>query len=202
MKPRMVVGLALLLLTGCDDSKTPLSNPQDSKPDEKLAGVWRFRGENGEVGYYHIGQAGEKLPQGVMRVVGVMHREGKIEPPSELLMFPTTLDGKTYLNITSGKEGQVKLIEEKGWKAVDAYFIFKYKVEGNELLVWVIDGDAKKRAIESGKIKGVIEKKKFATTVKFTDTTENMARFVAQAGDTLYPNKPIRLERIEGAGKK
>ena len=31
-------------------------------------------------------------------------------------------------------------LEKKGWKAVDSYFIFKYKVEGDKLLVWVMDG--------------------------------------------------------------
>ena len=200
MRSRMVMGLVTcLLLVGCDDSKTPLSDPAASKPDERLVGVWRFQGEHGQVTYYHIGHVGEKLPEGVMGVVGVTHREKKMERPFELLLFPTTLDGKTYLNVTGGKEEQIKLIEEKGWKAVDSYFIFKYKVEGDKLLVWVMDGDAKKGAIESGKIKGVIEKNKPA---KFTDTTENLARFVAQPGDTLFPNQPIRLGRVKEAGKK
>jgi hypothetical protein len=190
----IVIPVVCLSLTGCDDSKTPLSDPQTSKPDGRLDGVWRLRGEDGQVTYYHIGRADEKLPQGVMRAVGVTHRERRVEPPAEFLMFPTVLGNKTYLNMTEGKEQQTKLIEEKGWKAVDSYLIFKYQVDGDKLLVWVMDGDAKKRAIEGGKIKGVIEQNKPA---KFTDTTENLARFVSEAGNELFPNEPVRLERIK-----
>jgi hypothetical protein len=200
MIPRTFLGLVVgLLLAGCDDSKTSLSDPGASKPDARLAGVWQFRGEDGQVTYYHMGRADEKLPESVMRVVGVTHGEGKVEPPSELLIFPTTLDGKTYLNVTEGKERQVKLIEEKGWKGVESYFIFKYQIDGDKLLVWVMDGDAKKRAIEGGQIKGVAEKNKPA---KFTDTTENLARFVSQAGGSLFPNDPIKLARVEGGSPK
>jgi hypothetical protein len=194
MKSRIVLGVALcLFLVGCDDSKTPLSDPGASKPDPRLAGVWRLQGKGGQVSYYHIGFADDKLPAGVMRVVAVTHKDGKLEPPSYLLMFPTTLGGKTYLNLTSGKEGEVKRIEDKGWKAADSYLIFKYRVEGNKLLVWVMDGNAKKRAIEAGKIKGVIKEHQPA---RFTDTTKNLARFVAAEDKALYPNEPIRLERI------
>jgi len=197
MRPRMVVGLALLLLAGCDGSKTPVSNPEDAKPDARLAGVWRFRGEDGQVSYHHIGQASEKLPAATLRVVSITHKEGRVEPPSEALMFPTSLGGNTYLNVIRGKEEQAKALEEKGWKAVDSYFICKYQVDGDKLLIWFMDRDAKKRAIETGRIKGVIEKRKFATTVKFTDTTENLARFVAQESDSLFSKEPIRLERVK-----
>ena len=33
-------------------------------------------------------------------------------------------------------------MEEKGWKAVDSYLIFKYQVDGEKLLVWGMDGEA------------------------------------------------------------
>jgi hypothetical protein len=37
------VSALCLLLAGCDDSKNPLSDPQTSEPDERLAGVWRLK---------------------------------------------------------------------------------------------------------------------------------------------------------------
>ncbi len=195
MNARTTLGLMFCLLAaGCDDSKTPLSDPTAAKPDARLAGVWRLQGEDGQVSYYHIGRADEKLPEGVMRVVGATHREGYVQPASELLLFVTTLDGKTYMNLTGGKEEQVKIIAEKGWKGVESYLIFKYQVDGDKLTVWVMDGDAKKRAIESGKIKGAVERNK---PVRFTDTMENVARFVAQSGDSLFTNEPLRLERVK-----
>ena len=205
MKPLILLAVAVCFFaSGCDDSKNPLSDPQTSKTDERQVGVWRLRNSDG-VGYYHIGQAGGKLPGSVMRVVEVTHSQKKLEYPHEYLVFPTTLGGKTYLSVTEGKEQQVKLLEEKGWKpeVVDSYYILKYQVDGDKLLVWTMDADAKKRAIESGKIKGVIEKKKdqYASTVKFIDTTENLARFVAEAGNGLFPNEPLRFEKVDESKK-
>jgi len=61
-----------------------------------------------------------------------------------------------------------------------------------------MDGDARKRAIDGGKVKGVVQENKS----KFTDNTENLARFVAEAGDGLFSKEPIKLERVEMAGKR
>ena len=192
-----VVGL---LAVGCDDSKHPLSDPNNSKPDARLAGVWRARGNDGEVTYYHFGRPGDKLPESVMRLVEVKHsKEGKIPPTGEFLIFPTTLGNSAYLNLTDGKEEQIKRIEENGWKpeSMDSFILFKYKIEGDTLLAWGMDGEAKKRAIESKKIQGTIEKQDSGEKVRFTDTTENLARFVAGAGDSLWSKDVLRLERVK-----
>jgi hypothetical protein len=114
-----VVAARSLVLTSCFDTKHPLSDPQKSKPDERLTGLWWFRGDNGEMNYYHIGHTGATIP-------------------------------------------------------------------------WM-DSDAKKRAVEAGKIKGVIEKDQG----HFTDTSENLAKFVAEAGDTLFSKDVLRLERVK-----
>lgn len=191
-----------LVLVGCVDSDSPLSDPAAAKPDERLAGVWRLRGEDGQVTYYHIGHLEGKLPKSVMGVVSVTHKQGTVGAPGELLIFPSALGDKTYLNITGGKKESLQAIHEKGWKAADAYFIFKYRVDGDKLSLWIMDGEVKRRAIEGGKIKGVIEKKQLAgDIVKFTDTTENVARFVAEAGDSLFAKEPVQLERV-AAGTK
>jgi hypothetical protein len=199
MNARTIVGLALCaILTGCDDSKNPLSDPQTSKPDERLVGVWQLPDKGGAT-YYHIGHAGKPLPEGVMRVAFVRHEKGKIESPGEFLMFPTVLGEKTYLNVTDLKGQRGKRSEEQVLKAGNSYYLFRYQVDGDKLAVWVTNAAAKKRAIDDGKIKGVIEKNKPA---KFTDTTENVARFVAETGDGLFSKEPLRLERVEMAGKR
>jgi hypothetical protein len=41
----------------------------------------------------------------------------------------------------------------------------------------------------------VIEKNK---PTRFTDTTENVARFVTESGDSLFAKEPERLERVGG----
>jgi hypothetical protein len=189
-----------LLLTSCFDSKTPLSDPHKSKSDDRLIGVWRFRGDSGEVNYYHIGCIGEKVPASVMRVVSIQHMpDGKIQQ-SELLVFPTTIGSKTYLNVSDGKQAQLKRVEEKGWTAetVDTYLILRYQVTGDALAVEWMDNEAKKRSIDAGTIKGVIEKDQDGNTrARFTDTTENLAKFVAEAGDGLFSTDVLRLERVK-----
>lgn len=204
MKPRScfaVISMALtcLLLAGCDDSNVPLSNPDNSKPDVRLSGVWRLRDPDGNVTYYHIGLAGDKMPNSVLLVVGVTHsKDGGVEPHGSLLLaFSTKLGDSTYLNMTEGKEQQIKLFEQKDWKSIGSFFLLKYTFDKDVLLIRAMNRDAKQRAIEDRKIKGVIQKAKFNTAVRFTDTTENLARFVAGAGDSLFSKDVLRLERVK-----
>ena len=66
------------------------------------------------------------------------------------------------------------------------------------LTLQLIDQEAKKRAVEAGKIKGMTEKDKDGNPrVHFTDTTENLAKFVAEAGDGLFSKDVLRLERVK-----
>ena len=131
-----LLGVVLCLTaSGCDDSKNPLSDAKTARPDERLVGVWRGGDE-----YYHVGHAGEKFPNNVLRIVVVNRRAGKFDPPEEYLTFPTAIGGKTYLNvIRDGDEKLVKGLDEKGWKAVDvdSYTLLRYQVDGDKLTVWI-----------------------------------------------------------------
>ena len=199
MKPLFLIGVAACLFASGCDSKNPLSDPQTSKADERLAGVWLNRGGDDDV-YYHVGHAGDKFPACMMRVVGIKHSKGNVEPAGEFLIFPTILGDKTYLNVVIGRDDKlVKSLDEKGWKAadVDNYTLYRYKFEGDKLVVYGIDEEAKTKAIKSGKIRGTVEN----NSAKFTDTTENVARLVKEAGDSLWTKEPGRLERMN-MGKK
>jgi hypothetical protein len=190
-----------LVFTSCFDSKVPLSDPGKSKADQRLAGVWRLGNDDGTVTFYHFGRVGDRLPASVMRVVGIQHKwGGTMTQLDELLLFPTTIGDKTYLNVSDGKDAQVKLLEDKGWTAetVNAYLILRYQVTGDRLTIQWIDGDAKKRAVEAGKIKGKIEKDQDGNArAMFTDTTENLAKFVAEAGDDLFSRDVLKLQRVK-----
>ena len=75
-------------------------------------------------------------------------------------------------------------MEKNGWsvEADDSFFFLKYQLEGDTLLVRMTNSSATKQAVQAGKIKGMIRKPKDKDnreTVRFTDTTENLARFVA-----------------------
>ena len=196
MKPQwLIVPAAFLLLAGCGDSKYPLSDPQTSKADNGLLGVWKLQEENGRITNYHVGPAGEKFPDSMMRVAFVQHEKGKPESSGEFLLFATALGGKTYLNVFEEQCKPGKLSENNSWnaKAADSYLIFRYQVDGDKLAVWLIDRKIKEEAIKHGKIKGQTEKGK---SVQFIDTTENVARFVIESGDSLFFDKPILLERV------
>ena len=200
MKPLFLIGVAVCLFASGCDSKNPLSDPQTSKADERLVGVWRDRSDDGDT-YYHVGHAGEKFPAIMMRVVMIKHSKGEVEPPGEFLAFPTVIGDKTYLNVVIGKDDKlIKSLDDKGWKAaeVENYLLLKYQFDGDKLLMLGIDGDAKKKAIKDGKVKGTVDD----NSAKFTDTTENVARFVTESGDSLWNTKePMHLERVN-VGKK
>jgi len=188
---------ASLLIAGCDDSTVPLSDPSKASLDKQVIGLWKHDHQNG-VTYYHVGRLGDNAPDGVMRVVIVSHPNGgDLQQPNQLLAFRSDIDGKSYLNIAGVTQEQLESIRENGWQAnmLDSYILLKYRVENDALLLWAMDKEAKKKAIQDGKIKGEI-KEKFGGSVRFTDTTEDLAEFVAAAGDGLFVDKPTQLEQV------
>jgi hypothetical protein len=199
----LCVAAACLLGTSCD-SKNPLSDPTQSKPDPRLAGVWRAKDPDGGAEYYHVGRAGDKLPESVMQLVIVTHeKDGQLKDPGVMLMFPTVLGNTAFLNVgidgSNHQESAVDRLKREGWKPgiLEIYGLFRYRVEGDAILLWQMTEDAKKQAITSGKIKGDAAQKGQMGPSHFTDTTENVARFVAAAGDSLFEKEPKRLERVK-----
>ncbi|MDY0167627.1 MAG: hypothetical protein RBS80_13855 [Thermoguttaceae bacterium] len=187
-----------LLIAGCDDSTVPLSDPSKATLDKNLIGLWQDHHQNG-VTYYHVGRLGNNAPEGLMRVAVVSHQnDGELQQPSQVVVFRSDIGGKSYLNLAGVSEEQLESIQESGWQAdmLDSYILAKYQVEDDGLLLWAMDKEAKKKAIQDGKIKGEIKQGDNRTRVRFTDTTENLAEFVAAAGDELFVDKPARLERV------
>jgi hypothetical protein len=207
-RPRQItwlfVAAACLLGTSCD-SKNPLSDPGQSKPDPRLAGLWRSKDPDGGVEYYHVGGAGDKLPESVMQVVLVTHdKNGQLKDPGVMLMFPTVLGNTAFLNVgidwsTNVRNSAVDGLKQEGWKpgVLEIYSIFKYRIEGDTLLLWLMAEDAKEQAIRSGKIKGDVPEKGKIGPSRFTDTMENVARFFTAAGESLFEKEPKRLERVK-----
>lgn len=196
MKSLIFLGMVVcVLLSGCDDSKNPLSDPQASRPDDRLTGVWRSR-DNETV--YLVDHAGEGFLESMLRIVEITHSQGKLMPPEEYLAFPTVIGGKTYLNLIWEKK-TVQQLDEQGWKpdVVTSYAFLRYQFDGDKLVVYIIDEEAKSRAVKGGKIKGAQDRDGI---VQFTDSAENVARFVTAAGDSLWNMTDTeRLERVSFA---
>ena len=186
-----------LLCCSCFDSKNPLADPAKAKADGDLAGVWRVKNPDQNVAYYHIACAGGKMPAGVMRAVVAVHAaDGTINPPGDLLMFSTTIGEHHFLNMIDIEQKDIEQIAKDGWKPelVKGYSFVKYNVQGDTLTVWGIDPDAKGKAIEAGKIKGTVDE----NTKTFTDTSENLSKFLAAPENAdIFAKEPTRLERVK-----
>lgn len=192
----VAMALVCLLLSSCEDSKNPLSDPEKAAPDAEFVGVWRSAND-GSADYYHVAAAGGKLPAGVLRMISVSHaKNGVLARPGEMLAFSTILGEDRYLNVASIDDKELDQFEKAGWKPelVKGYFIIKYQVQGDTLKLWTMERDARRKAIESGKIKGTIDKK----TVLFTDTTENLAALLASPdGISLFDKEASTCERVK-----
>jgi hypothetical protein len=199
--------LAGLFSTGCSiDSINPLSNPHNAEYDKQLVGLWRVLSEPGETRqpfYVYIGRAGGELPMGIMRMVFVEHDpETLVVKESEIMFFSTALSDKKYLNWLFIDDKQIETLLKTGWKSEDVkgYRLYKYKIEDNKLSLWGVDSQAKEQAIASGRIKGDISKDKNSSSkAVFTDSTENLARFVRENDGSLFPKEasPTQLERVK-----
>lgn len=192
----LILGLLCFAFTSCVDSDNPLSDPKQSTVDAGLLGVWRVR-DKGDTVYYHVGLAGKQFPDGMLRVKSIHHeKNGDLLRPDndDMLVFATTLGNNHYLNITSLDAKQIKSMGDSKWEPsmADGYFIYKYEINGDKLTVAGMDSDEKEKAIKAGNIKGVVEKGDMqdGKGVRITDTTENLAKFIASADqDKLFPTK-------------
>jgi hypothetical protein len=200
MKNAMFLTLAVVSLAcGCIDSKNPLSTAESAKVDEGLLGTWRHTTPGVET-YYHIGLAGDKYPPGMLRIVAVVRDGKKLEAPIEYVAYTTKLNGKTYLNVVLDP-AQIRVFDQSGWKAdkIDGYFFVKYQLDGDKATIWSINTKAKEEAINGGKIHGLVKTEN--DDIRFTDTSNNVAKFIAASGDRLWNAEPTHMERIAPAKK-
>ena len=202
MKPHrrfssLVLAGMCLLLTSCIDSKDPLSSPEKAKTDAELAGIWRTDSQEGCIDYYFLATAGDKLPPGVMRIVTVAYdKKGALARPGEMLAFSTELGKNRYLNIAFIEDKDLDQFQAAGWKPelVKGYLIVKYQVQGDTLIVWEMDPQAKRHVIADEKLKGTIDK----NAVFFTDTPEKLAALLADPNDgDLFTKTPTQYQRVK-----
>ena len=86
---------------------------------------------------------------------------------------------------------------------MECYTFVKYRLDGDKLVMWTINEPAKGTAIKSGKIKGIkTGKLDMEDLYRFTDTTENVAHFVANAPDSLWDKLPGQFERVKMVTKR
>ena len=193
----MALAVVCLLLTSCIDSKNPLCTPEEAQKAPGLMGVWRSESKEGNVTYYHVGPAGGKLPDSVMRIVTIEHgKDGTLLPPGQMLAFSSGVGAKRYLNIAFIDDKDLEQFEQAGWKPdlVKGYLLIQYDVTGDALTIREMDSHAKRRVIETKRLQGTIDK----NAIFFTDAPQKIADLLAQPeGQELFTQKPTRYDRVK-----
>lgn len=165
--------IPLLFLAACiPQSLNPLTPPGKEIADPAILGTWSWQ-EKDETIYLHMGI---DKKNGGFKAVLVDHQvDGKIEI-SEFSGHTSRLGNNTYLNL-------------KWLKPEDNlrdYLILKYVVTGNRFSFDMMDNDVIKNAIAERKLKGSIHESKWLTTVRLTDTSDQLADFVIKNDKLLF----------------
>jgi hypothetical protein len=185
----MAVGLA-----ACPPvtSKTPVGTTVKASRDSELTGVWRGRVGDSDVSSYFT-----FFPQddGTINVVVV-------SPPTKgdkggygvFTIQAAKLGNYHYLNarqtIDQGKPA-------KGSMADRTFPIFYRKDDDGDLMLFIIDENAAKTAVKSGKIAGTIESGDYGD-VMLTATPGALDAFMASsAGRALFTKPVVILHRVK-----
>jgi hypothetical protein len=148
-----------LSMASCINSKNPVSDPETAKVDQNVLGAWRTTDKDGNVIDYHVAVAGDKLPGGLLRVISTTHKKtGGLPVPGKLFAFSSEVGNDRFLNVAVVDNAAMNKLEKTGWSAalVKSYSLIKYEVQGDTATLWPVARD-----------------------VKLTDTSENVAKFLA-----------------------
>ena len=146
--------VALSLFCASCDSTHPLSRADKAEPDARLLGIWKIQAAGiGRGGVFCRIDAGKHLPKGVYRGLWVQETPDKMGSRLvECVLFPTTINGNTYLNVGLFGKGEAEKLEESEFKPamIQTYMLVQYQFEGDRLLIRGMNDMAKRRAIEAG----------------------------------------------------
>jgi hypothetical protein len=195
-KLRLVLcGAVLCLLASCVESDRPLSDVLKSEQDTRLYGLWSRTGESGDTEYLHVGAEltdplERNRPQaepGLMRYATITHSQHThgLGKPSDGRFYRSKINGDDYANwVVPADDARRKPV---------TYCFLKYQVDDQQLVLWDQDAEATAKAIEGGKLKGVVKRKPGGDSfeeLRITDSSENVAKFLAGGGDkTCFPDK-------------
>lgn len=195
---RLFLGCAvLLMLASCVESEHPLSDASKSQQDARLYGVWARTSPEGDVEYLHIGRetsdpldrVRNELEPGLMHYCTVTHSSHAhgVGKPGDGRFYCTKIGGEDFANwVIPADEAQHKPM---------TYCFMKFRVDDKQLVLWDQDAEATAKAIEAGKLKGVVKRKKNAAAGEFeelriTDSTANVLAFFGGGGAmSCFPDK-------------
>jgi len=188
----------MLTAPSCVMLSNPISDPCQAEPDMALFGSWRAV-EDGVwadqliVGKYSpTGGTPEGLPSGLMRVDRVkFDKEGKpIETNVRLLCFPTRIADKRYLNAAIVSPENEKTLLNSGWdEKLLFYAVFKYRLEGDNLTLQVMDLRGKPEARRSSGGQGFA--KGLGRFVTLADTQSLVELLASEKSDEYFRDEVV-----------
>lgn len=202
MKSRLIPALfavASFLLAGClPESMNPLSTPATSRIDSRIGGVYaqQKEGKMEDSAFWHFHYRGappgkNQQPRTTTKIeiVGVSHQSAGSLDGARYHAFATRLGGHDYLSFVEEKNDGAKK---------ENYSFARYEVNWRgDLRLWLLDNEAIAAAVQSGKLRGKVRTTQYGKDVLLTDTTANLAAFMAASDpSTLFDKKPMVLRRL------
>ena len=175
-KPRLQLGACLLALAGTvascvpPESKNPLSDPAQAKPDARLVGLWAGDVDGAVATIQFFPKTGAFLDL-------VITGNDGVKGASVLAFdaFPSTVNGKTYLNLRS-KTFQGAYADK--FELAPAYIFARYDVAKDASITFFpMDDDLVKESVAAGKLKGTVKD----GTVTLTASSKELAEYVRAA---------------------
>jgi hypothetical protein len=186
-----------LLLSACIPvtTRTPVGSTSGFKDDPALQGVWQGKiNEGGDTATVAFLEADNSM---VAVLIGIPMSNGKIDDGgfyASYALKTAALGRSHYINAH-------QLIEDgklaKGKQADDSFPVLYTFAANDTLTLSLVDEDAAKAAIQSGKIAGTVEKSSFGD-VEFTAEPRAIDKFFASdAGRALFKKPFLTLHRTK-----
>jgi hypothetical protein len=181
----MLVAFLLATCSSCIESTNPASSPDTASVDKRLIGFWVDT--DNKQHWIAIGKNNlPKTPKGVMTGVSAeLTKDGAFDG-GPITFFVTKLGSNTYANVPQAQNGEMML------EGVKSYSIIKYTVTDDVLTMILADDRFVKKEVEAGRIKGM--------SATITDSTENLATWIAVNDERLFPSKDVlKFNRLKSA---
>jgi hypothetical protein len=188
-----------LCFASCVDTDKPLTDPEEATPDTRLLGLWKLSDGEHTVEFHHVGKAGEPFADSVYRTVAVgFDADGVLDRPDgnlDSLVVPTKLGDNRYLSIGLVGKDKYQAVDTHGLAGaeIDNYMLMKYKIENDKITLWMTNSKAKIKAVESGKVAGVVK----GNDARLTDIRDNLRTFVTENDAELFSDDPVVMTRVE-----
>ncbi len=162
--PRILfMALACVSVTACMlQSENPLSDPAQAVRDHRLDGIWHGVMDGEEV-YLHVGHTEDQFHN----VIAVVHKENRNIESERYSLFVTVLGDHRFMNVITLEP-----------KHVDGYVFIRYDItDDRDLMLWWVDYESLREAVERQEIGGEIVTGALIDKVILTDDTPALAEF-------------------------